>query len=45
MSGVVQPPVRTMAFWYSVWAASSMVEGSAGAIGVPTLAFIFRSKA
>src|SRR6266581_6921445 len=37
--GVVQPPLRTMAFWYCVSAAPSMVEGSAGAFGVPTLLF------
>jgi hypothetical protein len=45
MSGVAQPPDRSTAFWYSLSAAASMVEGSVGAFGVPTLNFIFRSKA
>ena len=44
-NGVAQPPVRTTAFWYAVSAADSIVAGSAGAFGVPTLAFIFRSNA
>src|SRR6478736_3506833 len=44
-SGVVQPPLRTIAFWYCELAAASMVEGSAGWLGVPTLLASFRSNA
>ena len=44
-SGVVQPPVRATAFWYCVSAAASSVEGSAGAVGVPTCVASFRLKA
>src|SRR5215471_10370692 len=45
MSGVAQPPVRTTALLYCVVAAASIVEGSAGALGVPTFWNILRSKA
>ena len=45
MSGVAQPPVRATALPYSSAATASMVDGSTGALGVPTLFFIFRSKA
>src|SRR5436305_753163 len=45
MSGVVQPPMRTTALLYRLSAAVSIVAGSAGAVGVPTLRVIFRSKA
>ena len=37
MSGVAQPPDRSTAIWYSLSAAASMVEGSVGAFGVPTV--------
>src|SRR4051812_19590700 len=45
MRGVAQPPVLTTARWYSSSAAASIVEGSAGAVGVPTLCGNLRSKA
>src|SRR5881392_2807534 len=45
MSGVVQPPMRTTARSYRLSAAVAIVAGSAGALGVPTLRVIFRSKA
>src|SRR5262252_2415075 len=45
MSGVVQPPMRMTALLYRLSAAASIVLGSAGLFGVPTLRGIFRSKA
>ena len=45
MSGVAHPSVRSTALPYCASAAASIVEGSAGALGVPTLRGIFRSKA
>src|SRR5215467_592827 len=45
MSGVAQPPVRMTALLYCVSAAASIVEGSAGLVGVPTFCVILRSKA
>src|SRR6476469_3590594 len=43
MSGVLQPPMRTTALLYRLSAAASIVAGSAGVFGVPTLRAIFRS--
>src|SRR5215475_4177008 len=42
MSGVVQPPVRATARLYSSLATASMVDGSVGAVGEPTLFVSFR---
>src|ERR1700758_2431959 len=36
ISGVEQPPLAATPVWYLFTAASSNVEGSAGAFGVPT---------
>ena len=44
MSGVVQPPVRATVVWYCFSAAASMVDGSVGALGVPTFCLRRRSK-
>jgi hypothetical protein len=44
MSGVVQPAVCETALWYAFWAAASSVDGSVGAVGVPTLFLSLRSN-